>query len=65
LLSFVKIPANKGRKKMLQTNRFTNAARSLNQINAWQKELEEKENKQRMLILEKKRKEQELKKIKP
>lgn len=49
---------------MLQTNRFQNAARSLNQINAWQKELEEKENKQRLLILEKKRKEQESKKIK-
>ncbi|HEX8288853.1 MAG TPA: hypothetical protein VF556_12705 [Pyrinomonadaceae bacterium] len=46
---------------MLETNRFQNAAQSLEQINVWQLEQEAKEEKQKFLIQEKKRKEQQIK----
>ena len=42
----------------METNRFQSASQSLEQINAWQIELETKEEKQKFLIQEKKLKEQ-------
>ena len=47
---------------MIQTNRFQDSLQTLEKINAWQVQLEKKEEKQRFLIQEKIRKEQETKK---
>jgi elongation factor P--beta-lysine ligase len=44
---------------MLETNRFQNAWQGLEQINAWHLEQEVKEQKQKLLIQERKRREQE------
>ena len=46
---------------MPQSNRFQNASQILDQINAWQLEQEAKEERQKLLIQERKRKVQELK----
>jgi len=46
---------------MPQSNRFQNASQILDQINAWQLEQEAKEERQKLLIQERKRKLQALK----
>ena len=46
---------------MLQTNRFRNATQTLEQIKAWHNQQEEKEEKERLLIEERVRSEQEIK----
>lgn len=46
---------------MLETNRFQSATQSLEQINIWHLEQEAKEEKQKFLIQERNRKDQETK----
>ena len=48
---------------MLKPNRFQNATQSLEQIKTWHNEQEEKEEKQKFLIQERIRKEQETKEL--